>query len=475
MNSLSRLTLNQLLLLMVLLVSITIWGVLEWEQQAHHTTYQQLIKKQNIVETKLEHAFGFIRDTFSLKIQLAKQFATANNQSNQVIDRRIDQLQYQLEYMCIDLLFSESCQRIRSILTNLQTYPVVVEKRYIDEQLNLLVQQSDNLVANIFELLAKHQIDYQHQENTLNQQKNRYLFLILCIGVLAMMGINYIFISPITYLSTLVRHVANTPKFHSLRQANRTMPEMYHTIEADIQKLQKQYHKLDDLRNAMLRHAAHELKTPLASVNEGCALLDEEVLGDLNPSQKEVVSLLATSAQRLNILVERLLDYNALLQQVAPKFEETSLTNIVADCIRDNKLALDQVNMSPEVDIQASVIHSDAELLRRIFDNLVSNALAHGKQQYPILIKTYTDEDKVILEVANFGEPLPVDAAATLFQPFTRGVTERNDTVVGAGLGLSIVDECARLLEGYVSLVNVSYAPVCFRVVLPSHGGVNGH
>ena len=220
----------------------------------------------------------------------------------------------------------------------------------------------------------------------------------------------------------------------------------------------------------MLRHAAHELKTPLASVNEGCALLGEEVVGRLSPEQREVVMLLSASAKRLNILVERLLDYNTLLQQISPQYEQVNLALVVEECLRDNRLALDQGGIHPIVELTQITAFSDSELIRRMLDNLVSNALAHGTNQNPIYIKIYELKGKVAIEVANNGPALSQESVANLFQPFSRGNTQRNDKVIGAGLGLSIVDECARLLNGNVSLVDVDYADVCFRVVLPLQG-----
>ena len=168
--------------------------------------------------------------------------------------------------------------------------------------------------------------------------------------------------------------------------------------------------------------------------------------------------------------MERLLDYNTLLQQISPHYDQVNLMSIVEDCVRDNRLALDQVGINPIVELIQLKAFSDAELIRRMLDNLVSNALAHGKKQNPIYIKSYELKGKIAIEVANNGPKLSQESVANLFQPFSRGNTQRNDKVIGAGLGLSIVDECARLLNGNVSLVDVNYADVCFRIILPYQG-----
>jgi len=395
-----------MLIIMMLLFSSCIWGVLVLDQQQREYQYQNLVNKQLNIQSKLLLAFAFTKDISVLKTRLTDNFNTANNKSNPRIDSDLESLFYQLDFLCLDLLFSESCKQIRVILTNLQSYPIVLEARYIEQQVEVLSRQSDLLVHNIMELLDKNRSNYQKSEADLDQIRNQYFLLILVVGVFIMMLINHSFISPLQYISGLIQNVDNPAKFHSLKQPNKRLPEMYQSVEADIQKLQKKYHKLDDLRNAMLRHAAHELKTPLASVNEGCSILGEEVVGSLTPEQKEVVMLLNASAKRLNILVERLLDYNTLLQQISPRYDQVDLSLVVAECLRDNRLAMEQVGIDSIVDLTHLTAFSDSELIRRMLDNLVSNALAHGEKQNPIYIKIYELKDKLAIEVANHGSAL---------------------------------------------------------------------
>jgi two-component system sensor histidine kinase GlrK len=120
-----------------------------------------------------------------------------------------------------------------------------------------------------------------------------------------------------------------------------------------------------------------------------------------------------------------------------------------------------------EVNIEPTSIHIDEELFRRILDNLVSNAVAHGALGRPININIYRQNDNVILDVANRGKRIAPESVKTLFEPFIRGTEPRNDNVIGTGLGLSIVADCARLMHGDVNVVDVDYADVCFRVTIP--------
>ena len=104
---------------------------------------------------------------------------------------------------------------------------------------------------------------------------------------------------------------------------------------------------------------------------------------------------------------------------------------------------------------------------KEIIDNLLSNALAHGTMGRPIDIKLYKQRDMLILDVANRGRKIPAEIRKSLFEPFKRGEHRRNDRVIGSGLGLSIVADCARMMHGTVEIVDVDYADVCMRVSLP--------
>ena len=239
-------------------------------------------------------------------------------------------------------------------------------------------------------------------------------------------------------------------------------------VEKDLFWLNGRLQQLEKVRTALLRHASHELKTPLASIKEGCAILETEVVGKLSDGQSEVVGLLNTSTERLNLLVVKLLDYNSLLQQAEPNFRALNIEEMIDDCVSEYQLLLAQNDQLINVEVFPGInVSSDAELLRRILDNLVSNAIAYATVSSTIVVRVTQNAQFVLLDVLNDGNPINANIRAEIFEPFKRGGDKRNDKVMGAGLGLSIVADCARLLNGDVTIVDVNEAAVCFRVRLP--------
>ncbi|CAI3805290.1 sensor histidine kinase [Rheinheimera sp. MM224] len=271
--------------------------------------------------------------------------------------------------------------------------------------------------------------------------------------------------APVKMLDTMIRSIGQASHHfpHDKVDGPRELTELGEQLRWLASRLQQ----LEALRLILLRHASHELKTPLSSIREGCALLSEQLVGPLNPQQMEVVSLLNGSADRLSVLTEQLLDYNKLLQQAKPEFGWHDSETLLQNCFNDHALSLQQREQKIVLDCQLPRIYTDSMLFRRILDNLINNAQAYGAEGSNVWVNLRLHDKFMLLDVANNGTPIPAELRAKLFEPFQRGKAPRFDAVQGSGLGLSIVADCARLLGGLAEIIDVSYADVCIQVRLP--------
>jgi len=271
--------------------------------------------------------------------------------------------------------------------------------------------------------------------------------------------------APVKMLDTMIRSIGQASHHfpHDKVDGPRELTELGEQLRWLASRLQQ----LEALRLILLRHASHELKTPLSSIREGCALLSEQLVGPLNGQQMEVVSLLNGSADRLSVLTEQLLDYNKLLQQAKPEFGWHDSETLLQNCFNDHALSLQQREQKIVLDCQLPRIYTDSMLFRRILDNLINNAQAYGAEGSNVWVNLRQHDKFMLLDVANNGTPIPAELRAKLFEPFQRGKAPRFDAVQGSGLGLSIVADCARLLGGLAEIIDVGYADVCIQVRLP--------
>ena len=111
------------------------------------------------------------------------------------------------------------------------------------------------------------------------------------------------------------------------------------------------------------------------------------------------------------------------------------------------------------------MVRGDAHLLRRLIRNLLENASRHGKP--PIEIDVRPQGASAILEVADHGEGIAKAERERVFTPFHRLKADAR----GAGLGLSLVRQIARLHSGDAVVAPSPAKPSCFRVTLPTSNG----
>ncbi|WP_417331185.1 sensor histidine kinase [Halomonas cupida] len=228
--------------------------------------------------------------------------------------------------------------------------------------------------------------------------------------------------------------------------------------------------RLDELeaqKQQFLRHMSHELKTPLASVREGSALLSDGVAGEMTARQREVLELIDASGAELQRLIEQLLDYNLLQHSRSAAIARLDMATVVREVLAKHRLGLQSKDMRVEVFSGPLNWCADHQATTRVLDNLISNAVAYGEDGGELLIRARAHHDRLEVEVANSGEPIAEQDRPHLFEAFYQGQARRKGALKGSGIGLSVAADCARLQNGRLDLVEDPHWAVCFRLTLP--------
>jgi len=224
---------------------------------------------------------------------------------------------------------------------------------------------------------------------------------------------------------------------------------------------------LESQRHEFLRHISHELKTPLASMREGTELLADEVAGPLTDDQQEVVEILDKSSRHLQRLIEQLLDYNRQLADGPAEYGTLSIVESINLVMAAHRLPARAKGMRTDLHIEAEHCWGEPTLFMRVVDNLYSNAVHYGAESGTIRIQSRQVGQRIQIDIANTGTPIPVSEQKMIFEPFYQGSLQRKGAVKGSGLGLSIAQDCIRRMQGELLLVVVEDADVCFRIELP--------
>ena len=229
--------------------------------------------------------------------------------------------------------------------------------------------------------------------------------------------------------------------------------------------------EVEEEKNRFLRHISHELKTPLTALREGAELINEEVVGNLNPQQREIASILKDNSLRLQKLIEGLLDFNVASSKASRlHLEMVDLDAMIYTVIAEHRVAMLARELQLEVAMQPVRMRGDRNKLQTLVDNLLSNAIKFTPENGSLSIALFESEGQAIIEVEDSGSGIPENERRRIFEAFYQGSAASQGHVRGTGLGLSIAREYAHAHKGEIKVVNKMGKGACFRVSLPITG-----
>ena len=224
--------------------------------------------------------------------------------------------------------------------------------------------------------------------------------------------------------------------------------------------------ELSKMKDEFVSVVSHELRTPLTSMKLHSSLLKEGQFGRLNAEQKDTVNTIEEEINRLNLLVNDILDMSKL---ESGKYK-IKLENVdVAKIIKDNsfydvakKKGLRVVIKSP-----SSLIASiDSQKFRQLFINLLSNAVKYTEKG-KITIELKESQKTWELLVSDTGKGIDKKNLPKLFKKFYQVDDYMTRTQQGTGLGLSIVKKIADMHKAKVFVDSKINKGSVFRVVFP--------
>jgi signal transduction histidine kinase len=240
-----------------------------------------------------------------------------------------------------------------------------------------------------------------------------------------------------------------------------------HTLEG----VNRQIQDANQRKTEFVTLVSHELRTPLASMMGYTELLLEGQGGLLGERQREWLGIIGQNADRLETLIDDLLD-TARIEMGKLELKPTPLDLIpliqeVARALRP-QIARKGQGLTLELAEAVPAIVGDADRIRQILTNLLSNALKYTPSGGHIIIAACEDAGGVRVAVQDTGIGLAPDEQAQLFTPFFRAQQETTPRVGGTGLGLAITRALVELHGGTITVTSVPGQGSTFSVTLPT-------
>jgi signal transduction histidine kinase len=231
-------------------------------------------------------------------------------------------------------------------------------------------------------------------------------------------------------------------------------------LAASFNRAAARIEELVGAHRLLLANASHELRTPLSRIRLGVELYETK------PSPKIKADLGRDIAELDDLIEEILLASRLDAAATPPIVEDLDLLALAAEeCARYDGCTLDG---------EPVTLRGDARLLRRLLRNLLDNAQRHGRP--PIWVELRRDGPMASLAVIDAGDGIPPAAREQVFLPFRRlhdarfPAARAEGKARGAGLGLALVRQIARLHGGDAVATARPGAPSCIGVTLPASG-----
>jgi two-component system sensor histidine kinase GlrK len=216
-----------------------------------------------------------------------------------------------------------------------------------------------------------------------------------------------------------------------------------------------------------LRHISHELKTPLAALVEGVALLEDEVVGPLAPKQHEITTILRQNTASLQNQIEDLLRYNAASFDAQHLLREpVDMAALVRRVVDSQRLQTRARSLVVMVEGAAPDIAVDSAKLAIVASNLLSNAVRFSPEGGTVRFILAHGNRMLRLDCIDQGPGVAPADAQRVFEPFYQGERQPPGARRGNGIGLSIVREYVTAHGGVLQLLPSSPG-AHFRLELP--------
>ena len=306
-----------------------------------------------------------------------------------------------------------------------------------------------------------------------------YEFLLSYIGlglfgaVIARFFVTEGFWSVVVFLGPLV--FARQMYFRSrgladrLAEQNALLAEQAGRLEA---LLEKEHHTVDELRqlNRMkgefVAVVSHELRTPVtALIGYAKTLRQPEFANDVM-MREEFLERMERQSDRLLRLVENLLTASRIESQQLP----LALGRVLfEDLVREvvESLATDANRVHVQIPNDLPVLTTDRQLLSRVLQNLVDNALKYSPAGSPCELEAAARDSSLVFWVQDYGIGIPDDEQPRIFDRFYQVDQSSTRTFRGAGLGLSLVQDLLHHLGGTIEVRSVEGQGSRFTVMLP--------
>ncbi len=221
-------------------------------------------------------------------------------------------------------------------------------------------------------------------------------------------------------------------------------------IAVCFNKMAQELGSVETLRTDFIANVSHEMKTPLAVIQNYGTMLQQPDLSD--EKRIEYARAITDGSRRLADMMTNILKLNRLEnQQIFPQATEYDLGEQLCECLLQYENVWEQANIEIETDIAENVrVRADAELLSLVWSNLFSNAFKFTEPGGTVSLTLTATDHHAIVNVKDTGCGMSPEIGAHIFEKFYQG--DSSHATRGNGLGLALVKRVVDITQSEISV-----------------------
>lgn len=229
-------------------------------------------------------------------------------------------------------------------------------------------------------------------------------------------------------------------------------------------KMAQELGSVETLRTDFIANVSHEMKTPLAVMQNYGTMLQQPNLEDAQ--RIEYAKAITDGSRRLADMMTNILKLNRLEnQQIFPQTTEYDLGEQLCECLLQYENVWEQSDIEIETEIEEDVrVKADAELLSLVWNNLFSNAFKFTEPGGTVSLSLHATEHHAIVKIRDTGCGMSPEVGAHIFEKFYQGDTSH--ATQGNGLGLALVKRVVDIMQGEISVESAVGVGTAFTVTI---------
>lgn len=226
---------------------------------------------------------------------------------------------------------------------------------------------------------------------------------------------------------------------------------------------------LEMIKKQMINDISHDIRTPLSSIlGYAEALKAENNLSEIQKQQ--YLTIIIQRGHQLENLLQDFFEYNQLESgEISFYIEKINLTEIVEEEVLSFYTECKKHNITPYLDIPdlPIYINADSSSIKRILNNLLSNALRYGSSNGKLGVVVRVNQKFASVEVSDNGPGINTDDLPYIFERLFTGEQSRNTSLQGAGLGLAVTKYLVEKHRGNIYVSSLPNKKTSFVFYLP--------